>query len=451
MKTYDIVIVGGGPAGLAAAVSARKNGTESILVLERDRELGGILNQCIHNGFGLHTFKEELTGPEYAGRFIGQVKELQIAYKLNTMVMDISRDKIVTAMNSTDGLFEIQAGAVILAMGCRERSRGALNIPGYRPAGIFSAGTAQRLVNMEGYLPGRKVVILGSGDIGLIMARRMTLEGAQVQVVAELMPYSGGLKRNIVQCLDDYGIPLKLSHTVVEIRGKERVEGITLAQVDDRGKPIPGTEEDYECDTLLLSVGLIPENELSSGMGVELSRVTSGPVVNECLETNIEGVFACGNVLHVHDLVDYVSEEAAAAGKNAARYVQEKRVISKERPEGIVAEQRKSGTGDENIAAQGTGSVSRGHIVDVQAADGVRYTVPARINVERMEDILTVRFRVGGVYKNCFISVYLDDKRILHRKRPVMAPGEMEELKLRKEELRPYPELKAVTETLEEV
>lgn len=451
MKTYDIVIVGGGPAGLAAAVSARKNGTESILVLERDRELGGILNQCIHNGFGLHTFKEELTGPEYAGRFIGQVKELQIAYKLNTMVMDISRDKIVTAMNSTDGLFEIQAGAVILAMGCRERSRGALNIPGYRPAGIFSAGTAQRLVNMEGYLPGRKVVILGSGDIGLIMARRMTLEGAQVQVVAELMPYSGGLKRNIVQCLDDYGIPLKLSHTVVEIRGKERVEGITLAQVDDRGKPIPGTEEDYECDTLLLSVGLIPENELSSGMGVELSRVTSGPVVNECLETNIEGVFACGNVLHVHDLVDYVSEEAAAAGKNAARYVQEKRVISKERPEGIVAEQRKSGTGDENIAAQGTGSVSRGHIVDVQTADGVRYTVPARINVERMEDILTVRFRVGGVYKNCFISVYLDDKRILHRKRPVMAPGEMEEVKLRKEELRQYPELKAVTVKLEEV
>lgn len=265
------------------------------------------------------------------------------------------------------------------------------------------------------------------------------------------MPYSGGLKRNIVQCLDDYGIPLKLSHTVVEIRGKERVEGITLAQVDDRGKPIPGTEEDYECDTLLLSVGLIPENELSSGMGVELSRVTSGPVVNECLETNIEGVFACGNVLHVHDLVDYVSEEAAAAGKNAARYVQEKRVISKERPEGIVAEQRKSGTGDENIAAQGTGSVSRGHIVDVQAADGVRYTVPARINVERMEDILTVRFRVGGVYKNCFISVYLDDKRILHRKRPVMAPGEMEEVKLRKEELRQYPELKAVTVKLEEV
>ena len=425
MKTYDIVIVGGGPAGLAAAVSARKSGTESILILERDRELGGILNQCIHNGFGLHTFKEELTGPEYAERFIEQVKELQIEYKLNTMVMDISRERKVTAMNSTDGLFEIQAGAVILAMGCRERARGALNIPGYRPAGIFSAGTAQRLVNMEGFMPGRRVVILGSGDIGLIMARRMTLEGAQVQVVAELMPYSGGLKRNIVQCLDDYGIPLKLSHTVVEIHGKERVEGITLAQVDDQGKPIPGTEEEYACDTLLLSVGLIPENELSGGMGVELSRVTSGPVVNESLETNIEGVFACGNVLHVHDLVDYVSEEAAAAGKNAARYVQE----------------RQTGQGE----GQG------GRTVEVRAVDGVRYTVPSRINVERMEDILTVRFRVGGVYKNCFISVYLDDRRILHRKRPVMAPGEMEEVKLKKEELRKYPDLSAITVKLEEV
>ena len=425
MKIYDIVIVGGGPAGLAAAVSARKSGTESILILERDKELGGILNQCIHNGFGLHTFKEELTGPEYAGRFIEQVKELQIEYKLNTMVMDISRERKVTAMNSADGLFEIQAGAVILAMGCRERARGALNIPGYRPAGIFSAGTAQRLVNMEGFMPGRRVVILGSGDIGLIMARRMTLEGAQVQVVAELMPYSGGLKRNIVQCLDDYGIPLKLSHTVVEILGKERVEGITLAQVDDKGKPIPGTEEEYACDTLLLSVGLIPENELSGGMGVELSRVTSGPVVNESLETNIEGVFACGNVLHVHDLVDYVSEEAAAAGKNAARYVQE----------------RQTGQGE----GQG------GRTVEVRAVDGVRYTVPSRINVERMEDILTVRFRVGGVYKNCFISVYLDDKRILHRKRPVMAPGEMEEVKLKKEELCKYPDLSAITVKLEEV
>ena len=321
MRSYDIVVIGGGPAGLAAAIAAKKEGVDSILVLERDKELGGILNQCIHNGFGLHTFKEELTGPEYAGRFIDQAKDLDIEYRLNTMVMEIGADKLVTAMNREEGLFQIQAGAIILAMGCRERSRGALNIPGYRPAGIYSAGTAQRLVNMEGFMPGREVVILGSGDIGLIMARRMTLEGAKVKVVAELMPYSGGLKRNIVQCLDDYGIPLKLSHTVVDIRGKERLEGITLAKVDGRGKPIPGTEEDYSCDTLLLSVGLIPENELSDGMGVQMNPVTSIPKVNERMETSIEGVFACGNVLHVHDLVDFVSEEAGAAGRNAARYI----------------------------------------------------------------------------------------------------------------------------------
>lgn len=455
MKVYDIVIVGGGPAGLAAAVSARENGTDSILILERDKELGGILNQCIHNGFGLHTFKEELTGPEYACRFVEQVQDLQIEYKLNTMVMDISREKVVTAMNSIDGLFEIQAKAVILAMGCRERSRGALNIPGYRPAGIFSAGTAQRLVNMEGYMPGRKVVILGSGDIGLIMARRMTLEGAKVQVVAELMPYSGGLKRNIVQCLDDYGIPLKLSHTVVDIRGRERVEGITLAQVDDKGKPIPGTEEEYECDTLLLSVGLIPENELSGGMGVELSRVTSGPVVNESLETSIEGVFACGNVLHVHDLVDYVSEEAAAAGRNAARYVQDGRFDLAEQDraaekENDATQPTSAHAGKDTSVEQRENSVQKRDVVEVQAVDGVRYTVPSRINVDRMEDIQTVRFRVGSVYKNCFVSVYLDDERILHRKRPVMAPGEMEEVKLRKEELQQYPELKTITVRVEE-
>lgn len=421
MRAYDIVIIGGGPAGLAAAISAKKSGVDSVLILERDKELGGILNQCIHNGFGLHTFKEELTGPEYAGRFIDQAKELNIEYKLNTMVMDISPQKVVTAMNREEGLFEIQAKAVVLAMGCRERSRGALNIPGYRPAGIFSAGTAQRLVNIEGYMPGREVVILGSGDIGLIMARRMTFEGAKVKVVAELMPYSGGLKRNIVQCLDDYDIPLKLSHTVVDIKGKERLEGITLAQVDGHGKPIPGTEEEYSCDTLLLSVGLIPENEISRGMGVDMNPVTSGPKVNESLETNIEGVFACGNVLHVHDLVDFVSEEAGTAGRNAAEYVKQ-------------GEERRQG----------------GKEIKMNPVEGVRYTVPGTINVDRMDEKLTVRFRVGGVYKNCYISAYFDDERVIHRKRPVVAPGEMEEIKLTKEQLLKYPDLQTITVKIEE-
>ena len=421
MRAYDIVIIGGGPAGLAAAISAKKSGVDSVLILERDKELGGILNQCIHNGFGLHTFKEELTGPEYAGRFIDQAKELNIEYKLNTMVMDISPQKVVTAMNREEGLFEIQAKAVVLAMGCRERSRGALNIPGYRPAGIFSAGTAQRLVNIEGYMPGREVVILGSGDIGLIMARRMTFEGAKVKVVAELMPYSGGLKRNIVQCLDDYDIPLKLSHTVVDIKGKERLEGITLAQVDGHGKPIPGTEEEYSCDTLLLSVGLIPENEISRGMGVDMNPVTSGPKVNESLETNIEGVFACGNVLHVHDLVDFVSEEAGTAGRNAAEYVKQ-------------GEERRRG----------------GKEIKMNPVEGVRYTVPGTINVDRMDENLTVRFRVGGVYKNCYISAYFDDERVIHRKRPIVAPGEMEEIKLTKEQLLKYPDLQTITVKIEE-
>ena len=418
MLNYDIVIVGGGPAGLAAAVSAKKNGAESILVLERDKELGGILNQCIHNGFGLHTFKEELTGPEYAQRFIDQLLEENIEYKLNTMVLDISKEKVVTAMNRSEGILEIQAKAVILAMGCRERSRGALNIPGYRPAGVFSAGTAQRLVNMEGYLPGREVVILGSGDIGLIMARRMTLEGAKVKVVAELLPYSGGLKRNIVQCLDDFGIPLKLSHTVVDIKGKERVEGITLAQVDENRRPIPGTEEFYECDTLLLSCGLIPENELSRELGVEMSPVTSGPLVNESLETNVEGVFACGNVLHVHDLVDFVSQEAQAAGKNAAEYVL-------------------------------NGKKEGGKDIPIIATQGARYTVPKTVNPQRMDEKHVVRFRVGDVYKNCYVSVYLDDERIIHRKRPVVAPGEMEQIELKKEQLEAYPDLKEITVKIE--
>ena len=421
-KQADVVIIGGGPAGLAAAAAARDAGEDSILILERDSRLGGILNQCIHNGFGLHTFEEELTGPEYAQRFIDMVEERKIDYKLNTMVLSISRDKVVTAMNREDGLFQVQAKAVILAMGCRERPRGALNIPGYRPAGIFTAGTAQRLVNIEGYLPGREIVILGSGDIGLIMARRMTLEGAKVKVVAELMPYSGGLKRNIVQCLNDFNIPLKLSHTVVDIRGKKRVEGVTIAQVDSHGKPIPGTEEDYTCDTLLLSCGLIPENELSAQMGVEMNPVTKGPMVNESLETNVEGVFACGNVLHVHDLVDFVSEEAENAGRNAVKYVRAMGC-----PEG----------GKKTEA------------VPVLATDGVRYTVPVCVRPDYMDDRLTVRFRVGNVYRDHYIAVYLNDERILHRKRQILAPGEMEQVILDREKLRNVPDLRQIRVCLE--
>ena len=406
----EIVIIGGGPAGMAAAVAAYDSGISNILMLERDDRLGGILNQCIHNGFGLHTFKEELTGPEYAARYIDKVIEKNIPYKLNTIVIDISKAKepsqnyLITAMNKEEGLFVIETKAVILAMGCRERARGALNIPGYRPAGIYSAGTAQRYVNIEGKMPGKEVVILGSGDIGLIMARRMTLEGAKVKLVAELMPYSGGLKRNIVQCLDDFNIPLKLSHTVVDITGKERVESVTIAKVDENRKPIKGTEEIIPCDTLLLSCGLIPENELSNGAGIEMHPVTGGPVVNESLETSKKGIFACGNVLHVHDLVDYVSKEAQVAGKNAAKYVQN-----------LILEEDKS--------------------LQIKTGKGIRYTVPSTLNINRMEELQTIRFRVADVYKNCAIKVSLDGKEIMTLKKQIVAPGEMEQVILKKQML----------------
>ena len=397
----ELVIIGGGPAGMSAAVSAYENGIKDILIIERDEELGGILNQCIHNGFGLHRFREELTGPEYAQRYIDQVEKLNIDFLTGTMVLDITEDKVITATNREKGIFTIEAKAIILAMGCRERPKGALNIPGNRPAGIYSAGTAQKLVNIKGYMPGSEVVILGSGDIGLIMARRMTLEGARVHAVCEVMPYSGGLARNIEQCLNDFDIPLYLSHTVVEIHGKDRVEGVTVAQVDKNRRAVKGTEKYIKCDTLLLSVGLIPENELTQGANIELSAVTNGAVVNQDRQTCIEGIFACGNVLHVHDLVDFVSEEAAIAGISAANYI--------------------LGKNDFECAD-----------IDVETDGLVRYSIPQKIT--KIKDT-TLYFRVSDIFSNMKINVVADGKVIATKKKKKFAPGEMESISIKAKDL----------------